>query len=367
MAQSFSQSVIIVGGGITGLTIAVALQASGHKVTLIARDAPGDTASGIAAGMIAPAMEAMNEPEPVFSFQRLKAAQASWLELFDIWPKALQRGLAETQSIPTLYIWDVGIPSQDIHEAGVRKRLADMGALHNSLNWDEVEAAGFDPENSGGTRIAGDWLVDAATTLAALQAHFEMSGGRVLRGAVNHVMAQAITLEDSQAFTADHIVVAAGYEARAFESDIPCLAVLEPIKGHLLDIPGQGGLGVKRAASGYLADYGDKAKFGATMQMGQADLQVEAEVVSDLKVRATMMNVEFTGAVPRTGIRASTPDGWPMIGRDPASDVLVATGMRRNGYIFAPFAAQIILALVEGRESPDAGIYRPDRFHSPEN
>jgi len=42
--------------------------------------------------------------------------------------------------------------------------------------------------------------------------------------------------------------------------------------------------------------------------------------------------------------------------------VLVATGMRRNGYIFAPLAAQIILALVEGRESPDGGIYRPDRF-----
>ena len=61
-------------------------------------------------------------------------------------------------------------------------------------------------------------------------------------------------------------------------------------------------------------------------------------------------------------IRAATPDGWPLIGRDPASGVLVATGMRRNGYIFAPFAAKIILALIEGRPSPDEGLYRPDRF-----
>jgi glycine oxidase len=105
------------------------------------------------------------------------------------------------------------------------------------------------------------------------------------------------------------------------------------------------------------------------MQAGQTDFDIEPAVVADLKGRAKTLfpDIELGKAVPRTGIRASTPDGWPLIGRDLASGVLVATGMRRNGYVFAPMAAKIILALVEGRESPDGGIYRPDRFRNPEN
>ena len=57
------QSLIIVGGGIVGLCVAVAAQAKGHTVTVVVRDDAGDTASGVAAGMIAPALEALGEIE----------------------------------------------------------------------------------------------------------------------------------------------------------------------------------------------------------------------------------------------------------------------------------------------------------------
>jgi len=356
MAQSSSsQSVIIVGGGITGLTVAVVLQANGHKVTLIARDAPEETASGVAAGMIAPAMEAMNDPDPAFSFQRLKAAQQAWLDLSGIWPEPFRAALAQAQSAPTFYLWPVEEPSPDM-------RLSVMGASHVSLSRDELEAAGFDPETEGGTRIVGDWLMDATAVLAILQTHFEVSGGRVLRETVSHVTARSVILSDGETQSADRVVIAAGYGAWAFAEDVPVLAGLTPIKGHLLDVAGRGGAGIVRSGRGYFADYGERGKFGATMQVGQADLGIEPEIVAELHARAGRMNVGIEAARPRTGVRASTPDEWPLIGRDPSSGVLVATGMRRNGYIFAPLAAQIILAQIEERESPNGGIYRPDRF-----
>ena len=56
MAQFPSQSVIIIGGGIVGLTTAVVLQAHGHTVTVVARDAGHETASAVAAGMVAGAI-----------------------------------------------------------------------------------------------------------------------------------------------------------------------------------------------------------------------------------------------------------------------------------------------------------------------
>lgn len=367
MTQSSPQSVIIVGGGITGLTVAVALRASGYKVTLVARDAVEDTASGVAAGMIAPAMEAMNDPDPAFSFQRLKAAQQAWLELWDIWPEAFQAALAEGQLAPALYLWPVGIPSPDMHAAGVLKRLSVMHASHSPLSWEEMMVAGYDPEVEGLTRIADDWLVDATAVLAILEAHIQRSGGQIMRTSASHVTAKSVELIDGDVLSADHVVLAAGYGARAFAADVPALASLNPIKGHLLDMAGRGGAGIVRSGRGYFADYGVRGKFGATMQAGQDDLAVEPDVVADLIVRASQMNIEAEASTPRTGIRASTPDEWPIIGRDPASGVLVATGMRRNGYVFAPMAAKIILALVEGRESPDGGIYRPDRFRNPEN
>jgi glycine/D-amino acid oxidase-like deaminating enzyme len=100
------------------------------------------------------------------------------------------------------------------------------------------------------------------------------------------------------------------------------------------------------------------------MQFGRDDPVVEPEVVADLKARAAgmMPSVDLTGAMPKTGVRAATPDSWPLIGRD-ATGVYVAAGMRRNGYIFAPFAARLLLALMTG-EAPgaEAAHYDPNRF-----
>lgn len=356
MTQSPSQSVIIVGGGITGLTIAVALQACGHKVTLIARDAPGDTASGIAAGMIAPAMEAMNEPDPAFSFQRLKIAQAAWRDLMPLWPQSLRFLWPEVLEGHSYFVWPDG-------EGGAPDVLRSTGAELTPISDDLRNGLGI-REGLSAMHVAGDGNVSAMTLLQAFEDHFQALDGVMVRGAVDGVETGRVHVDHIGWVTGDEIVIAAGYE-----SHLLGVSNLSPIKGHLLDVPTDRPPVVLRGAAGYLATRTDGARFGATMQTGQADLDVEPAVVADLKNRARTLfpDLELDKAVPRTGIRASTPDGWPMIGRDPACGVLVATGMRRNGYVFAPLAAQIILALIEGRESPGVGIYRPDRFQNPEN
>ena len=353
MAQSSSQSVIIVGGGITGLTIAVALQASDHKVTLIARDAPEDTASGIAAGMIAPAMEAMNDPDPAFSFQRLKTAQKAWQDLLPFWPQNLTFEWQEALEGHSYFIWPAveGEAPESLTRTGAEQALVsdDLLGVREGLS---------------AVRVAGDGHVPALDLLHAFEAHFRALGGVMMRGTVDSVETERVHVDLIGWITANEIVIAAGYDSHKLG-----VVNLSPIKGHLLDVSTARPPAVMRGMTGYLAISRVGAKFGATMQTGQADLDIEPEVIADLKSRAWALfpDLKLEAAIPRTGIRASTPDGWPLIGRDPASGLLMATGMRRNGYIFAPLAAQIILALIEGRESPDGGIYRPDRFNDVEN
>lgn len=360
------KSIVIVGGGIVGLCLGVAALARGYSTTLIARDEVRATASGVAAGMIAPVLEAIGDPEPVLAFQRLKAAQNAWLGTFDLWPEPVQQALAEGMSTPTLYSWSSGFNPAGSNEV-VRPVIEAMGARFVQLDDDALRIEGLDSEGESAIRVDDDWLVETTRILDALESGFTMRGGLIVRGEAVSVTANAVVLGDGRELHGDRVVVASGYGSRAFAATIPSLGVLTPIKGHLLDLPSQGAPGVTRTATGYLADYGASAKFGASMEHGREDLDVDPAMVADLKARATQLFREIaTGdAVPRTGIRASTPDGWPLIGLDSASGVWLAVGMRRNGYVFAPFAADIILDGIEGRARPDAEAYDPQRFSKP--
>jgi glycine oxidase len=339
MASSSSKSVVIIGGGIVGLTCAVVLSHGGHKVTVVAADVAEHTASGVAAGMIAPALEAMNEADPAIAFQRLKAAQTAWRTLQAAWPESVRKAVVDTLSQESDYI--------GTSEALVR--LAKTGAP-------------LTPAGEGRMRVSGDGLVEAAAILNVLQSHLLTLGGDLLFDRVLHLQGDGVMLADGTRLNAEFVIIAAGYGARAFAGQVPSLACLTPIKGHLLDVPGVTGHGVVRAASGYWARYAGSAKFGATMEAGRDDAGIDADIVADLKARAQALTpgVDLSKAQARVGVRAATPDGWPLIGRDAASGVLVATGMRRNGYVFAPLAALILLDLIEGRAANRD--YDPDRF-----
>ncbi len=329
MASRSPKSLIVVGAGIVGLCLGVAARARGLTVTLIAREAGAETASGVAAGMIAPVLEARSDRHPD-ALARLTAAQGAWLTLMDAWPQPVQAALRQQQ------------------QQAKSRFVASDGEV---------------------STIDSDWLVDAGATLGALEAQFAATGGERLTGDVTAVTRDGVTLADGRVLHADHVVLATGFAGHALAGSVPSLKHLKPIKGHLLDLAGQngaglGGAGVVRSVTGYLADYGDTAKFGASMEAGRSDLTVDDAVVAELKARAAAMvpGIKLDHATPRTGIRAESPDGWPMIGRDAASSVWVATAMRRNGFVFAPLAASVILDELAGKRRRDADIYDPNRF-----
>ncbi len=357
MAETSPKSLVIIGGGIVGLCIAVVAQTRGHFVTIVARDKPEDTASGVAAGMIAPALEAMHDAAPADSCRRLSHASSLWYGPKSIWPRSVSLPMASLTSQPTVYAWSVGKGEEslaELHKTGAHVEplsSTDLRYWSLGVEWD-------------GVYVKGDWQLPSLWLMDHLRQHFLAQGGRYVVGDVHGLERQRIRLRQGGWITADHVVVAAGYGGHALRRQVPALSVLTPIKGHVLDMPKQDWIGVVRSSLGYVASDSTGARAGATMEPGRDDLVVDPEIVAGLKARINTMlpGLDLGSAVPRTGIRAATPDGWPLIGLDPTSGVYVATGMRRNGYVFAPLAAQIIADLVEGTSNADAEIYRPDRF-----
>lgn len=324
MATPSHTSVIVVGGGIVGLCVAVTAKSKGYDVTVIDRGEA--SASEVAAGMIAPALEALNEPDPVLSYARLKTAQAAWHELEGI--------DASHFDSPSLFLTD----APDV----AMTTFKGMGANVS--------------QNESGLSLHGEGLVDAQYLLQSLRDQLNL-----ITEKVDGVTATTVHLTDGRMLSADKVVVAGGYAAHYLAKDVPSLACLTPIKGHILSVPTTRN-GVTRAAFGYLAAGKGKARIGATMQTGQADTDIEPDKVAALVNVGERLGADMSDARAFTGVRASTPDNWPLIGLDKSSGVWVATGMRRNGFIFAPFAAKALVAAWTGVPLPEAEPYNPNRF-----
>lgn len=357
-------SLIIIGGGVTGLCVGLRALDVGFSVKLISKDAVEATTSALSAGMIAPALEAMTEADPKASFARYKAAHDHW------------RGFAENVGLsaimdmaqPAVWLWsgDSG-PSED----EMLKRFEDMGAKAKPVSDEALGELGYKAPFQA-VEITGDWLLAAEPVLGYLKSVFIERGGQWIDAEVASVSTQSVRLTNGEALEAGQVAICAGFESGGFASEIASLAALKPIKGHLLDVSAKADSKLAgriiRAPWGYWVSYEALSKFGASMQSGQGDTAVEPSVVENLTQKsakmASRLSPSLKGATPRVGVRAATADGLPIIGRDAPSGVYVATAMRRNGWIYAPYAAEVLVAQMTGMPVPEgAEVYSPDRIN----
>ncbi|WP_143522603.1 FAD-dependent oxidoreductase, partial [Pseudomonas sp. 2822-17] len=62
------EHIIVLGGGVIGLSTAFSLVERGFEVTVLEKTTCGGQASGAAAGMLAPYSEISEDPDPFFKF-----------------------------------------------------------------------------------------------------------------------------------------------------------------------------------------------------------------------------------------------------------------------------------------------------------
>lgn len=340
--MSRGAKITVAGAGALGLTTALALADAGAQVTVFDPAPAADNASGVAAGMLAPAFEAVLDAAGASQFQLLGAAR-------DLWPALEARigitvdrsGAVAVGDDEYLDRTEAGLRALGLHPAELERRALDG------------VAPGLAPRWTRGLLVREDWRIEAAGALAALRRTAQSAG-------------VAFRQEAARGFEGGERLVIATGAGRDLGVVAPELDQLSPIKGHILRARGRAYDGVVvRGQGAYVTGAPGDLTIGATMQAGVRDRAVDLSQVAPLqaagaKLFPALADAEFTA---ETGIRAATPDGLPMVGRGRHHGVLLAVGARRNGWLLAPLIAKLIVACVtEGEAGPYAERLSPARF-----
>jgi glycine oxidase len=338
--MSGSLRVTVAGAGALGLATSLALADAGASVVVCDPDHPVANASSVAAGMLAPAFEAVLDEAARPHFDVLLAAR-------DLWP-----GLAERAGVALRRDGAMAV-GDDAWLQGVADRFAQLG-LHPA----ELPAAtasalapGLAPAWPRALLTREDWRLDAVQALAALRAAAEAAGVIFRR--------EVVTGRGD----ADLLVVGTGAGSSQLA---PELSVLSPIKGHILRAAAPWAAGVTVRGQGAYAAPGENVMtVGATMEPGVADAAVDPAKAEPLRAAAARLFPALADAPfdLAAGVRAATPDGLPLVGLSAEPGVILAAGARRNGWLLAPLVARLVTAYASGREpGAHAALMDPRRF-----
>ncbi|WP_370523419.1 NAD(P)/FAD-dependent oxidoreductase [Brevundimonas sp. P7753] len=330
-----SQDILVIGAGVLGLCTAAELTRRGHGVTVV--DPGGLNASGVAAGMIAPAMEsAIDDLSPEHA-ALLRRARDAWADFAEATGVRLDRDLAE---------WRGGVVEV------LAARLAALGFEH-----------GFDRE-AGRLTTHEDWKVEPEQALAALSRDVRVLEARATAlsssGGGWRVETTAGPVE------ADQVVLATGAsEAMAGlpEGATRLLALITPIRGQIGMVNERLTDHVVRGPGAYVAPMGEGCVIGATMEPGERSLTPDPDRCTQMLAAAWAVLGQTQRPLQiewRAGVRGATPDGLPMAGTV-GQGLHLALGPRRNGWLLGPLVAGVVADEVEGRSSKEPTL-APRRF-----
>jgi len=370
-------TVVVVGGGVIGLSVAFELLRRGRSVEVVERgDLPG-AATKAAAGMLAPVSEAELEDPEI-----LKLA----LDSLDRFPRLVAEleGLSdrkcEFRTDGTLW---VAVNRDDAAELDhLYRTLTDKveGMPARWLTADEV--LDREPHLSGrvlsGLLVERDLQVDPRALALALQDGVRARGGTLLEGfgvgeiTVDGGRVRSVELDgpegERRSRKCETVVVAAGaWSTSGIRSPLEGLEI-HPLKGQLVRLRGPRLLRhVVRHPDVYLVPReSGELLIGASMEEVGFDSSATAGAVHDLlrwawQVVPGIYDLEL--AEVSVGFRPGSRDNRPAIGSAGVEGLYAAVGHGRQGVLLAPATAHYLAeAIVSGSAPPELAPFAVDRF-----
>lgn len=353
------KDVIVVGGGVIGLSCAVRLRKGGARVRLLDSGPEHPTyytpiASAAAAGMLAP----LSEPSP-----HARAA----LESFELW-KSSRAGAEWADGVR--FDGAVVVRSEQSAAEDFTAHAARLGQKAAALSSGEFrKRTGLKAKLDHAVFVESEGVADPLRVLTgmAMQAH-ALGVLRDYNTDVAAVSPTRVTTHEDKVLEADAVVLAPGaWATNTLMEAAPALKHIRPGKGIIGAIEMERRLGPNiRADDFYLVQRREDAVIGSTLEFDRYDRKVDREKLAKLQAAAERL---FPGEVRLAeaawaGIRPMSPDGWPMIGPS-GEGILVAAGHSRDGWLMAPITAEIITAYVFGAEiQPHWAALSPERFET---
>lgn len=372
IGSALTADVVIIGGGIIGLTIARALAKRGvQDVTVIEKHEFGCEASWAAGGILAPQIEADRSDD----FFRLACASR---DLYPSFAKALEKesGIdVELNTTGTIYV-----AFDETEAVDLRARHAWQLAQGLSIEWltgDEVRQ--IEPQVSANVRFAlrfpNDYQVENRQLVAALLIANKKLGVRLISECEARRLViendRVIGVETSQGLiNASTLVVAAG----AWSSKVAGGETLNvvPVRGQMLCFERQPQLAchVIYSARGYVIPRsGGRMLAGSTTEEVGFDKSVTDEGMKAIKSMAyeIIPALETLPVIDSwAGFRPRSEDELPILGASKKiAGLFYGTGHYRNGILLAPITGELIAeGIVSGTNPALISPFSPARFAS---
>jgi glycine oxidase len=355
--------VLILGGGVVGLTTAWELARLGLRVTLLDKGDLGQQASWAGAGIIPPGnIEAAHTP-----YERLRAFSVARManlsrHLLDI--TGIDNGYRISGALELLDSSDAtdewrapGVRAEWLDAAGLRRREPGLAS--------RCREGYYLPDAA---QVRNPWhlrALIAACQEARVALHPNLAGETLLASGdrIEGVLTPAGT------FQAGRVLVASGAWSGGLLAQVGCTLAVKPIRGQiaLLNTGVEGLRPLLLEGHRYIVPRGDgRFLVGSSEEDVGFDTRTTAQVIAELLGFAVGVLPALKGAsVERcwAGLRPGSADGAPYLGLVPGwRNLYVAAGHYRSGILLSPGTAVLLAALLtDQRPALDLEHFRVER------
>lgn len=351
--------VLIVGGGIIGLSLSIELRKRGANVLIVERGEPGREASHAAGGML------VDCPlETQAALQALASASARMYPEF-----AYELEVESGMKVDLRDHRAIVFPPQE-HAREWEKALSQCAVPAPKLT--QLEPALADPNRHAfllKERSVDPRALTAAALKAAKNRGVDFSSGNEVTSVTIADGCATGVATTKNVFRAAKIVNCAG----AWSGQIgPDTIPTRPVKGQMLCLAAESRellTHVIRSPEVYLIPRSDgRILAGATVEDAGFDKRTDPATMQRFHRAAVALVPELRNAKileDWAGLRPGTPDALPILGATTTPGYYVATGHFRDGILLAPITAQVMADVVTGvGPAHDLVPFSPSRFSS---
>lgn len=412
------QDILIVGGGVVGLSIAHYLAQEGHAVRVLERDdslskscsegnagmiVPSHFIPLAAPGVISQGLKWMFNPKsPFFLRPRLSPSLARWIWLFA--KHSTKKHVADTQEL----LRDLSLESRRLHLelAGdhdfplIQKGLlmlcqSEAGLEEEAEVAEQAHALGLEAEVCDPSRIrelepraeieargAVWWPQDCHLSpldfIGALRRSISGHRGEFITGeavslATGRDRVESVTTREGQTLSAETIILAGGINTTSLASQAGLRLPMQGGKGYSVTLPEPvaNPLLCSLLKEGRVAvtPMGDQLRVAGTMEICGENTSINRTRLQGViewfcRFYPQYQPSDFKELDPWVGLRPCSPDGLPYLGRAPQfSNLVIATGHSMMGLSLAPVTGRLVADLVSGQKPAiDVTQLAPGRF-----
>jgi D-amino-acid dehydrogenase len=412
------KQILVIGGGIVGLSSAYYLSKSGHSVTVLDKGDINKGASFVNAGyltpshiiplaspgMVAKGLKMMfNSASPFYIKPRWDGEFLKWAWYFyrSCTPNHVKKAIPAIKDINLLSreLYEEIHRSKDLgtfhldrkgllmlyqteasleHEKSVASKASQLGLEVGYLNKAQLDAMepDMDINAMGAIHYECDGHMTPTEFMPKMCTYLQKKGVKIItQETVLNIKTKGNkileVLTEKNSYLPDEVVFAAGAWSASLALSIGIKLSLQGGKGYRIDVKRPTGIrmpAILMEANMAVTPMNGFTRFAGTMEFsGNNDIVRKERVLALVKgAKKYYPELEITDQEineARTGLRPVSPDGLPYIGRSKKyGNLLFATGHAMMGWSLGPATGKLITELVDGVEtSIPVDAFHPDR------